>query len=170
MRINESTIRRIIREEARKVLREQGTLQQAGATVDRTVSAAGTAANAAIAQEKAFTTGTLTDAQINATADQIAVALISGVDKLKIIQSIPGARNLLKSAIAAELTATSKTKAFVGRSLSNPAVLASIVQDMISNQQLSGIVARLQAQNKGYAEIAGAIVDAILARMSQTQS
>ena len=40
---------------------------------------------------------------------------------------------------------------------------------MIANKQLSGIATRLQAQNKGYAEIAGAIVDAILARMSQAQ-
>jgi len=169
MRINESMIRRIIREETRKVLREQGTLQQAGAAVDRTVSAAGTAANAAIAGTKANITGTLTTEQINAQADVLTNALL-GVDAFKIMGSIPGAKDLLKNAVFTTLTARSKAVSTVGMTIASPAVLATTVQDMIANKQLSGIATRLQAQNKGYAEIAGAIVDAILTRMSQTQS
>jgi len=168
MTITESRIRQIIRQEARQVLREEGAMQQAGASLDSTVSAAGTAANAAIARQKAMTTGMLTPAQINESAEAITNALLAGVDVFKIMGSIPGARDLLKAALAASITAGSKTQEFVGRALSNPAVLAATVQDMIANKQITGIVTRLQAQNKGYAEIAGAIVDAILARMVQT--
>jgi len=169
MRITESRIRQIIRQDARQVLREEGAMQQAGASLDRTVSAAGTAANAAIARQKAMTTGMLTPAQINESAEAITNALLAGVDVFKIMGSIPGARDLLKAALAASITAGSKTQAFVGTTLSNPAVLATTVQDMIANKQITGIVTRLQAQNKGYAEIAGAIVDAILARFKETR-
>ena len=158
MRITESRIRRIIREEARQLLREQGALQQAGASLDTS-----------IARQKAATTGLLTPAQINESAEAITNALLAGVDMFKIMGSIPGARDLLKAALAASISAGSKRQASIGAALSNPAVLAATVQDMIANKQLSGIATRLQAQNKGYAEIAGAIVDAILARMSQAQ-
>ena len=116
-----------------------------------------------------MTTGMLTPAQINESAEAITNALLAGVDMFKIMGSIPGARDLLKAALAASISAGSKRQASIGAALSNPAVLAATVQDMIANKQLSGIATRLQAQNKGYAEIAGAIVDAILARMSQAQ-
>ena len=158
MRITESRIRQIIRQEARQLLREQGALQQAGASLDTS-----------IARQKAMTTGMLTPAQINESAEAITNALLAGVDMFKIMGSIPGARDLLKAALAASISAGSKRQASIGAALSNPAVLAATVQDMIANKQLSGIATRLQAQNKGYAEIAGAIVDAILARMSQAQ-
>ena len=158
MRITESRIRQIIRQEARQLLREQGALQQAGASLDTS-----------IARQKAMTTGMLTPAQINESAEAITNALLAGVDMFKIMGSIPGARDLLKAALAASISAGSKGQASIGAALSNPAVLAATVQDMIANKQLSGIATRLQAQNKGYAEIAGAIVDAILARMSQAQ-
>ena len=158
MRITESRIRQIIRQEARQLLREQGALQQAGASLDTS-----------IARQKAMTTGMLTPAQINESAEAITNALLAGVDMFKIMGSIPGARDLLKAALAASISAGSKRQASIGAALSNPAVLATTVQDMIANKQLSGIATRLQAQNKGYAEIAGAIVDAILARMSQAQ-
>ena len=158
MRITESRIRQIIRQEARQLLREQGALQQAGASLDTS-----------IARQKAMTTGMLTPAQINESAEAITNALLAGVDMFKIMGSIPGARDLLKAALAASISAGSKRQASIGAALSNPAVLATTVQDMIANKQLSGIATRLQAQNKGHAEIAGAIVDAILARMSQAQ-
>ena len=158
MRITESRIRQIIRQEARQLLREQGALQQAGASLDTS-----------IARQKAMTTGMLTPAQINESAEAITNALLAGVDMFKIMGSIPGARDLLKAALAASISAGSKRQASIGAALSNPAVLATTVQDMIANKQLSGFATRLQAQNKGYAEIAGAIVDAILARMSQAQ-
>jgi len=151
------------------VLREEGAMQQAGASLDSTVSAAGTAANAALARQKAMATGTFTPAQINESAEAITNGLLAGLDMFKIMGSIPGARDALKAALAASITAVSKTQAFVGTRLSTPNVLAAIVQDMIANKQITGIVTRLQAQNKGYVEIAGAIVDAIFARMAQTQ-
>ena len=174
MRITESTIRRIIREEARRVLREQGALQQAGAAIDQRLATGAAILKTEAEKEAAFSTGTLTAAQINAVAEQITAGLLS-VDKFKIIQSIPGARDSLKSAVNSSISARNKAVStqLAGRGQTSPSfslqTIANVVTEMITNKQLSGIVTRLQDQNKGYVEIAGAVVDAIMSRLSTTK-
>jgi len=174
MTITESRIRQIIRQEARQVLREQGTMQQAGAAIDRAGAANAAALKTAAEQQAAFSTGTLTAAQINTIAEQITTGLLS-VDKFRIIQSIPGAQDSLKSAVSASISARNKAVStqLAGRGQTSPSfslqTIANVVTEMINNKQISGIVTRLQAQNKGYVEIAGAVVDAIMSRLSTTK-
>ena len=152
MAITESRIRRIIREEARRVMSEQGTAQQAGASIDAGVKQAG--ANIA---------ARATPQQIDQAAVGITDALLM-TPMLAVLRITPNGRETLMQAVKTTITARQDLIPKLLDAAVVPRVIG-IINEMVASGQIQGIVTRLMGQNKGYAEIAGAVIDAAAARL-----
>jgi len=153
MRITESRIRQIIREETRRVMSEQGAAQQAGAALDTGVSTA--AANLS---------ASATPQQIEQAAVGITDALLTSPG-LAVLRIVPNGRETLMQAVKTTITGRQdlilKLRSMQGVV---PRMIA-IINEMVTSGQIQGIVTRLMGQNKGPAEIAGAVIDAAVARL-----
>ena len=152
MAITESRIRRIIREEARRVMSEQGTAQQAGASIDAGVKQAG--ANIA---------ARATPQQIDQAAVGITDALLM-TPMLAVLRITPNGRETLMQAVKTTITARQDLIPKLLDAAVVPRVIG-IINEMVASGQIQGIVTRLMGQKKGYAEIAGAVIDAAAARL-----
>jgi len=153
MRITESRIRCIIREEARRVMGEAGVAQQAGASIDT-----------GIATAKANISAQATPQQIDQAAAGITDALLV-VPSLAVLKIVPNGRETLMQAVKTTITGRQdlilKLRSMQGVV---PRMIA-IINEMVTSGQIQGIVTRLMGQNKGPAEIAGAVIDAAVARL-----
>ena len=153
MRITESRIRQIIREETRQVMSEQGAAQQAGATLDAGVSTA--AANLS---------ASATPQQIEQAAVGITDALLTS-PTLAVLRITPGGRDALLKSVRATLTGRQQVLQKVFSVAGAPMRMTTVITELVTSGQIQGIVTRLMGQNKGYAEIAGAVIDAAVARL-----
>ena len=153
MRITESRIRQIIREETRRVMSEQGAAQQAGAALDAGVSTA--AANLS---------ASATPQQIEQAAVGITDALLASPG-LAVLRITPGGRDFLLKSVRATLTERQQVLQKVFSVAGAPMRMITVITELVTSGQIQGIVTRLMGQNKGYAEIAGAVIDAAVARL-----
>jgi len=163
MRITESRIRQIIREEARRVLSEQPNAQAAGAAIDRAVQQAPAAlANAATK----VATGNMSPQEITQISTTIADFILKYNPAFRLTASIPGVRDVVIKAVSSGLGSVPAMTYKMRIAISNPEKLIAVLNEMHNQKQFEGIITRLQSQNKGYAEIAGAIADAIATRFN----
>lgn len=153
MRITESRIRQIIREETRRVMSEQGAAQQAGAALDAGVSTAA-----------AHLSASATPQQIEQAAVGITDALLK-TPVLAVLRITPGGREGLLKSVTATLNERQQVLQKVFSVANAPMRMTAVITELVTSGQIQGIVTRLMGQNKGYAEIAGAVIDAAVARL-----
>ena len=167
MRISESRIRRIIRQEIVRALDEQTNFQATGATVD-----------AAVTGYAATLDAKLTPAELTEVSTAVVDFIIKSNSVFRLLASVPGTRETiiktLEGALSTRQLGISKIRAAGAAASAGPGggkgvLVTGIVLtlgQMQAQGQIQGIIQRMLSQGKGFAEITGAIADEVAKRSS----
>lgn len=170
MRLAESRIRQIIREEARRVLSEQaggtpGTFQQAGAAIQPVVGYAKRAVKnvlgVADADEKAYNVQQAADFIVSIVPEPLKGQL-GGPTAIR-----DGAIKAFSATFAITGAPGQAAQAYKGAAVQGVASVGKLlaaVQAMHGQGQIVAMMTRLAAAKKGVPEIMGAVADAVLKR------